>query len=182
MSNHSIKYVDLLPLYLIVETLHTGVIGISKLTINGASIGGASLNKIFRRVAQVSEEVEYFQEGKRITGVASPWQLIKSYVGYAEFEKRRTGKRSYTLVYAGARNRAETFGVEFNVPGGGLLAYGSDPIPAVRLAGNGGVTFLAEKGGQGIPRAVALYDASTGNLAEVPPARADDMIRSFLTK
>jgi hypothetical protein len=180
VSNHQIKYVDLLPQYVIVETLHTGVIGVSKLTINGGSYGGASLNKIFRRVAQVSVEVEYYQQGRQINGIASPWQMIKAYVGYAEFEKRVTGKKSYTLVYAGAQNRAETFGVEFNVPGGGLFAFGSDPIAGIRLAGNPAITFHSENGGQGILRAMAIYDATTGNLAEVPLARGDEIIRSFL--
>ena len=179
MSGNNIKYVDLLPKYLVVESLHPNKFGISKVTINGASIGGAAINQVYRQVAQVAVETAYYQQGERVTGLPSPWQMIKDFTGYAEFEKRIVGNRSYMLVYAGAKNSIETFGVEFGFPMDSI-SYGTDPIPRVRLAGNAGVTFSASNGGKGPMRATALYDGDTGQLAVVPPARADEMIRSFM--
>lgn len=181
MSDPKIKYVDLLPKYLIVESIHNAKFGISKVTINGASIGGAGVNQIWRQVAQVAVETAYYQDGKRITDLASPMQLIKHYIGYSEMVKKVIGERSYVLVYAGADNKIETLGYEFNFPIGSI-SYGSDPIPRIRLAGNAGVTFHMTKGGTGIPRATALFDGESGKLSEVPPAQADEMIRAFMKR
>jgi hypothetical protein len=176
-----IRYVEPLPRFVVCEEIHTAVFGMSKVTINGRSILGAQLDKIVRRVAQVSTVAEYYQDGERVSGSPSLWSFVKNLTGISEYQKRLTSERVYTLVYAAALNRIETFGYKFDLPGAHrLFSYGVDPIPSVRLTGNAMMNFYSDNGGEGVLRCVALYDAERQSLSQVPPTHATEMLKGFL--
>ncbi len=177
----NVKYADPLPLYVIHEEVYAGVFGVGKATIDGRTILGMTLDKIFRRVFQVMATKEVFQGGQKIAGVPGLWQVIKDAVGYQEFEERQTGERNYVLAYAGFINEVETFGARIQLPKiTSPFTYGSDPIPQQKLVGNPAITFEVSNGGRGRVTAMAVYDAKRNRLNTLPRPNQDQVLKCLL--
>lgn len=174
------KYVEPLPLYVIHEEVYAAVFGISKVTVNGRSILGATLDKISRRVYQVTATKEIYQGGAQIE-TPGLWEIIKDATGYEEFEERFTGEKGYLLAYAGYINEVEAFGYRGRLPRiTSPFNFGTDPIPRQLLVGNARITFEVPQGARGRVSAMAMYDGVSQQLKPFSQAKREEVMNCLL--
>lgn len=163
------------PSYVIVEQIHlkTGLPSIGNTV-------GPTLHQVFRRVLQVCDVQDMFFDGRRISGMPTPWQYLQEFVRPGnQITTRPTGERQFTLVYGGFINVLQplpqmgnllpeswTRSYNLGTPPTPFI-YGTDPIPNVRLYGNPRVQFIMP-GGEPPPTAMAIYNTSNRRL-DLPP-------------
>jgi hypothetical protein len=143
------------PVYIITEEVHHAA-GWGYVTVGGKNAGFDVL-KVTRKIVQPCVEQEvYIDDEKKMP---TDWDYIKDFLGLAviEYRGKPNAKINPVLVYSGFRNIGEVLGARKNIPTPQIFVYGTDPIPHIKLYGNKAIKFHTI-GGQGSPKAVAIYD------------------------
>jgi hypothetical protein len=175
--------------YIIIEKVYRNVLSWGKVTINGKNFG-VDAHKVVRQVIQACVAQDYYVDGKRRNGMPSNWDYLKNALGLSKIEGRDKPDAEITpiTVYTGWKNIGEA-GIgqivstgEINLPGG-PLQFGNDPVPHIKLYGNGSINFHVP-GGKGEPTAIVIYDPrnKTNPITQVPPAEHKNVINRLKTR
>ncbi|SIQ11156.1 hypothetical protein [Marinobacterium stanieri] len=154
----------------IIESLH--VSSIHKFSVS---------TQVYRRVYGVCHSQDVYFDNEKLNKPLSGLQILQNFIsGGDRVTTKPTGEELVITRYMGSRNYLKPVG-DLNVNNeigkalskdyyigrlGQLFAYGTDPIPDVKLFGNASMTF-SMAGNGAYPVAVAVYDSATGNLSQV---------------
>jgi len=167
-----------IPAYIIEEKVYHKL-GWGKVAVNSKNVG-VDAYQVTRKIVQTCLVQDIFIDGKPIRSSPTGWQLLKDFIGLEKIETkpRPNAKKILLLAYSGYENIFEAFGERADpVDMPGLFKYGKDPMPHVKLYGNENVT-LYMSGGQGVPTAIAIYDAHNG-LRVIPRERQNQLLEEL---
>lgn len=157
--------------YLIIESVHSSdVLRVSEVI------------QVYRQVIGFCNFEKYLFDGKALQGAPSAWQFVKNYLsGGGRITTSPTGKEGLYSVYRGVRNSFRPI-ANLNISGNGFtrmlsteialgepmspFTWGEDPIPDIQLYQRDDVQFTMT-GRNPPPTAYAIYDITTGMLADV---------------
>ncbi len=154
----------------IIESLH--VSSIHKFSVS---------TQVYRRVYGVCRTQDIYFDNQKINKPLSRLQILQNFLGGGDrVTTKPTGDELVITRYMGSRNYLKPVG-DLNVNNelgkalskdyyvgrlGQLFAYGTDPIPDIKLFGNANITFSMPGNGS-YPVTVAVYDIATGDLTQV---------------
>ncbi len=172
--------------YVIIEEIY------SKAGLPGSKSGiGPELVQVVRRILRVCNIQDIFQDGERLSGMPSGWQLFQDLIGWKKLTTQPTGESQFLLVYTGFQNVVtplpkigdllpESWTSAHLTPTPTLYHYGDDPIPHIKLYGNNTVNFMMP-GGKPPATAIAIYHGATGRLEFPDRSQQDKVLRSLVT-